>query len=536
MGYFIWPTVNKRVTSKYGPRNLNIPGSSKNHKGIDVGGPAGNDIYAARSGTVTVSKTGRNGGRGYYVVVKHNEKYETLYQHCSKLLVSVGQHVSAGQVIAKVGSTGVGSGAHLHFEIHDLTKKPDPVYGNTVNPLDYVKTTDTLSNLSDDDIYAGVETSGAGRSTIIFIGDSRTVGMKQYVGSDNNIWSCKSGMGFSWMQSTGVPQIENKVSSDTAVCILMGINDMLYVSPNKYSSYINECASRWTSKGAAVYFVSVNPVRKSGYNSLNNDKIQTFNQNVRNGLSQNVGYIDTFSAIIDTFNSIDGLHYDKETSLSIYNLIKESALQGQQNMFANSAMIGGSPIQVDYTKLNPYVIRINDQTPASLDYSKLADVGVVGVYILAGSLYNSTNHVKKQTFKQKNFDYQRNRVEKANVEYGYFFHGNAQTIAEVQSEIYELSFIVRQHPPRLGVWVTLYSLSKNKKLNNSLVEAYQKQLFRLGLAGKIGIILKDRKDLELFDWDRFQEDWLLWIIDRVEDQADLQKLLDPAFFDTNGIG
>lgn len=538
--YFMWPLPGVNYTpspgNDFGPRNLGSgrEKASKYHKGIDIAAKAGTNILACRGGKVVVSKMGYNGGRGNYIRIQHDSKYQTLYQHCTKLLVSEGMTVSAGQAIATVGNTGASYGNHLHLEVW--------VNGTPEDPSKYVKPTDTLANLSDNPVFSQLLDSVTnsvnilGKSKVIFIGDSRTVGMKQYVGSDDNIWSCKSGMGLTWMKQEGVSAIESKVSSDTGVAILLGINDLIYTDASKYSSYINECASRWIGKGASVYFVSVNPVRQSGYGSITNEKIQTWNQKVRDGLDANVGYIDTYSAIIESFSSLDGLHYDKQTSLDIYRIVVDTVHQGQSNMYANSAIIGGSPVQIDYTKLNPYVIRINENTPASFDYTKLQDVGVVGVYILAGSLYNPNNHVKKQTFKQKNFDYQRNKIEKANVEYGYFFHGLAQTIAEVQSEIYELSFIVRQHPPRLGVWVTLYSLSKNKKLNNSIVEAYQKQLLRLGLVGKIGIILKDRKDLELFDWDRFQDDWLLWIIDRVEDESDLKKLLDPEFFDMDGVG
>ena len=101
------------------------------HKGIDITSPRGNDIYAADAGVVTFAGWGSN-GYGNYIVIKHGDnKTETLYGHCSKLFVSVGDTVSAGQVIAAVGSTGQSTGNHLHFEVI--------VNGVKVNPLGYVK-------------------------------------------------------------------------------------------------------------------------------------------------------------------------------------------------------------------------------------------------------------------------------------------------------------------------------------------------------------------------------------------------------------
>lgn len=106
------------VTSYYGYRVHPISGEKNYHTGVDIGVAQGTEILAGHDGTVTLA--GNAGGYGLCVAIE-GEAYEghtltTKYGHCSQLLVSVGQEVKAGDVIAKVGSTGNSTGPHLHFE------------------------------------------------------------------------------------------------------------------------------------------------------------------------------------------------------------------------------------------------------------------------------------------------------------------------------------------------------------------------------------------------------------------------------------
>ena len=128
-GKFAWPCSVRSSSSGYGSRVHPITGKVRTHAGMDIGGPMGADIYAAEAGTVLVSGW-NSGGYGYYVVINHGNGLSTLYAHCSSLLVSSGQSVSKGQVIAKVGSTGMSTGPHLHFEVHKN--------GSHTNPAPYL--------------------------------------------------------------------------------------------------------------------------------------------------------------------------------------------------------------------------------------------------------------------------------------------------------------------------------------------------------------------------------------------------------------
>lgn len=126
---FRWPCpASSRITSSFGSRSSPTEGASSNHKGIDIGAPTGTDIVAAASGTVVVSTYSYSAGN--YVMINHGGGVYSVYMHASKLLVSVGDTVKSGQVIAKVGSTGYSTGPHLHFGIR--------LNGTYVNPRQYV--------------------------------------------------------------------------------------------------------------------------------------------------------------------------------------------------------------------------------------------------------------------------------------------------------------------------------------------------------------------------------------------------------------
>ena len=126
---FIWPCPDyNRISSYFGPRPQPVPGASTNHKGIDLTASYGTAILASASGMVTTATHSNSAGN--YIVIAHGNGMSTVYMHCSLLLVSVGDNVEQGEMIAKVGSTGYSSGNHLHFGIIKN--------GTYVDPLEYV--------------------------------------------------------------------------------------------------------------------------------------------------------------------------------------------------------------------------------------------------------------------------------------------------------------------------------------------------------------------------------------------------------------
>lgn len=110
------------VTSFFGMRVHPIKGDRRLHAGVDIGAPYGTPVLASRAGRVVFA--GRSGGYGNTVILEHsNPKERTLYAHLSKITVHQAQLVEAGTVVGQVGSTGLSTGAHLHFEVRQPTNQ-----------------------------------------------------------------------------------------------------------------------------------------------------------------------------------------------------------------------------------------------------------------------------------------------------------------------------------------------------------------------------------------------------------------------------
>lgn len=115
------------LLSGFGKRMHPIYKVMKMHKGIDFTAPKGTPIQATGDGKVITAK--RSASYGRYVVIRHNDEYETLYAHMNKILVKKGQKVKRGEQIGTIGNTGRSTAPHLHYEVHQN--------GRAVNPIDY---------------------------------------------------------------------------------------------------------------------------------------------------------------------------------------------------------------------------------------------------------------------------------------------------------------------------------------------------------------------------------------------------------------
>jgi len=127
-GKIAWP-VQGRITSEYGTRIHPVFKTKLKHSGLDIAAPTGTPIAAASTGEVLYAGTMR--GYGNVVILDHGGDLTTVYGHMSKIACSENQKVTKGSIIGYVGSTGISTGPHLHFEVR--------VNGNTVDPMSYLR-------------------------------------------------------------------------------------------------------------------------------------------------------------------------------------------------------------------------------------------------------------------------------------------------------------------------------------------------------------------------------------------------------------
>lgn len=124
---YVWPTAGG-VGSGFGNRLHPVLGYYRMHTGLDIGGAHGAPIYAANSGEIIVA--GVQGGYGNTIVVDHGDGLSSLYAHQTRFAVNVGETVARGDVIGYVGSTGMSTGPHLHFEMR--------LYGTPIDPMPFM--------------------------------------------------------------------------------------------------------------------------------------------------------------------------------------------------------------------------------------------------------------------------------------------------------------------------------------------------------------------------------------------------------------
>jgi murein DD-endopeptidase MepM/ murein hydrolase activator NlpD len=128
-GVYTWPAPGySTITSPFGMRFHPILQVRKLHTGVDIAAPSGANIVAADDGTVIFSAS--NGGYGQTIIIDHGKNMSTLYAHQSVLIAKVGDEVTKGQIIGKVGTTGWSTGPHLHFEVR--------VSGTPTDPMSYI--------------------------------------------------------------------------------------------------------------------------------------------------------------------------------------------------------------------------------------------------------------------------------------------------------------------------------------------------------------------------------------------------------------
>ncbi|MDB5692636.1 MAG: family metallopeptidase [Alphaproteobacteria bacterium] len=132
------PVQGTNFTSGFGVRSDPFRGRAAMHPGVDMAGPAGSPIYATADGVVDRAEW-NTGGYGNLVEIDHGHGIQTRYGHLTRYIVSAGEHVKRGQLIAYMGSTGRSTGSHLHYEVR--------LDGKAVNPIPFMQSSDFLQSV-----------------------------------------------------------------------------------------------------------------------------------------------------------------------------------------------------------------------------------------------------------------------------------------------------------------------------------------------------------------------------------------------------
>jgi len=201
-----------------------------------------------------------------------------------------------------------------------------------------------------------------------------------------------------------------------------------------------------------------------------------------------------------------------------------SVLHLNQNAMANH-MSGGymSPMNIDPSLIEKYVITIDRNTP-NLNYSKLRDLGVIGVCIEAGCTQSMTH--TPRSFRNPKLEEQVASAQAAGLEFSLFMYARARTTLEVERDVEELARVIRIITPKLGMWLKLQLSSGN---NDEIVDEYYKRLVKLGFIGSLGFYC-GRNQLEQINWERHKDNWLWWKVEGIDDITRLDDLLTPQFF------
>lgn len=193
------------------------------------------------------------------------------------------------------------------------------------------------------------------------------------------------------------------------------------------------------------------------------------------------------------------------------------------NIFINGDITIDSIL--DYKNIKPYIAVFSRKSP-DIDMNRLKIVGVIGVMIESGSLYDSI-HIERE-YRNPKLEKQVNKVIKSELPFAFYHEVRAKSLSEAKKELYELQLCIQKYQPVLGVWLRLL-FNNTKDMNNKIVDKYKSYLINLGLKNKIGFyVTKD--ELKKIDWKDRCNDWYLWLINHVSNISEIECLLEPEFF------
>lgn len=173
---------------------------------------------------------------------------------------------------------------------------------------------------------------------VIWVGDSRFVGMENAKKTDKDIYIAKESQGYDWFTDTAIAQVNDKVKKGDTIVFGLGINDLDNV--DKYVDKLNELKkNEW--KAYKVIVLSVNPVNDEKSSNVKNEQIEKFNETISSKLIGGIEYLNTYLQIKDGMVSDDGVHYDKTTYEKIYDIVRSRGTSTAKHVACANYSIGG---------------------------------------------------------------------------------------------------------------------------------------------------------------------------------------------------
>lgn len=199
-------------------------------------------------------------------------------------------------------------------------------------------------------VYAGLgggsgtasATSAKDTGPYIWVGDSRTEGMKSAIsGNDDNSWVAQSSEGYDWFTDTAITEVTKQLTEDDTIVFNFGVNDLYNI--DKYVEKLNELVDGDWSIAKKIIVMSVNPVI-DGKNDASNAEIEEFNKKMKDGLSPGIKFIDTYSKLKDSLVEEDyddeGLHYTNEIYQQIYDMIRGAVTNNRVECEGDTSLSG----------------------------------------------------------------------------------------------------------------------------------------------------------------------------------------------------
>ena len=183
-------------------------------------------------------------------------------------------------------------------------------------------------------------------------------------------------------------------------------------------------------------------------------------------------------------------------------------------------------VEPNYQDIDAYAVTIDRKTKA-LDTAGFSKLGVMGSLIEAGFLFDDS-HMEVTTYVNPKLSGQVATMNEAKIPYGLYGVVKARTVAEANAEIRWFRIYLQKYNPRLGAWLKL-SLTKNKTVNDQIIKAYRDMLVKAGFKAKMGIYAT-KPQLSLISWDKWCDEFALWLISPISNVSEIEQLLTPEFF------